>query len=355
MKSLALILLAGSVLMASAQARESSRPTKPPVSHFRGSCEPDDEGRKFAAKVCYTSSNPGDNYDPKTGLPNRNKPYVSPACDESKQVTDGQRQVLARMYAVAPDYVKGRLCRLTKFFLTASSGSSSDSWGFWEPPDLSPNGGVFIALSDQYVANDATLAGRKNDVTRALLQAPEDPRIPSFVSSGPPDPSLAALSVAAHELAHVLLADTNADGVNPRHPRRSVSGPPRSRCFESNFVSTSWDANRFHRSMRRWVGFNESAGNRPKNINLRNTMSASDKLRAVYRSGYFVSYFATVSPEEDFNETYTHKVLVDAKASLGIKFPQDDRTMDVLGLVKQPIPAKKIACLRQLGLLSAQP
>ena len=354
MKYLGLILLAGLVLMASAQAREPSKPTKPPVSHFGGSCETDDDGKKFAAKVCYTSSYPGDNYDPKTGLPGRDKPYVSPACDESKQVTDDQRQVLARMYAVAPDYVKGRLCRLTKFFLTAS-GSPSDSWGFWEPPDLSPNRGVFIALSDRYVANDATLVGRKNELTRALLQAPEDPRIPSFVASGPPDPSLAALSVAAHELAHVLLADTNADGVNARHPRRSVSGPPRSRCFESSFISASWNADRFHRSMRRWVGFNEAYGNKPKNVNLKNTMSASDKLRAVYRSRHFVSYFAAVSPEEDFDETYTYKVLVDAKASLGINFPQDDRTMDVLALVKQPVPAKKIACLRRLGLLSAQP
>jgi len=134
-----------------------------------------------------------------------------------------------------------------------------------------------------------------------------------------------------------------------------VSGPPPNRCFESVFISTSWDPYRFHRNMRRWVEFGERAGNRPKNVNLTRTMSASDKLRAVFRSRLFVSYFAAVSPEEDFVETYAHKVLVDAKAPLSIRLRRGDRAMNVLDLVKRLVPGKKVACLRQLGLLSVQP
>jgi hypothetical protein len=352
MQSFKLILLAGLVVMTPVQARAAPKPVGPPASHFKGACEPDADGKKFAAKVCYTRYNPGDFYD-EAGRAAPNKPYESPACDDSKQVTDDQRAILARAYSLAPSYVKARLCRLTKFFLREASKLDHESWGYWEPPDLSPKGGVFIALSDRYVAPDASLVNRRNEVLQALL--PQETEMPTFVASGSSDPAMAALGVIAHELGHVLLADTNADGVHPRHPRRDVSGPPRSRCFESDFVSRSWDPNIFHRNMRRWVFFGDRRGNKAKNVDLTSARTASDKVQAVYRSGHFVGYFASISPEEDFVETYAHKVIVDVQPTLTIQFPRDGRTMNVLDFVKRPVPTRKIACLRRLGLFSARP
>lgn len=53
----------------SAQAADTPRPAAPPVSHFQGTCDSDPDGKKFAARACYTRDNPadagyGDEYQP---------------------------------------------------------------------------------------------------------------------------------------------------------------------------------------------------------------------------------------------------------------------------------------------------
>jgi hypothetical protein len=194
------------------------------------------------------------------------------------------------------------------------------------------------------------------------------PRTPSLRTSAPAEPGVTVLGVLTHELGHALLADTDADGTDARHPRRRVSGPPTSKCFEDAFLAASWDANRFHRHMRRWVAFGDQSHNRQKNPDaghsldgLRNAARrgrldpADDAITNVYRSKEFVSFFASVSPEEDFVETYKYKVLADAARDQPVIFRLGGHDVNVLDFLDSGIISKKVECLRDLGLLTGQP
>jgi hypothetical protein len=350
----------------SAKAAEPARPTEPPVSHFRGACDSDADGKKFAEKACYTRI-----YDPeKAGF---GTAYQPPACDKSKAVTEKQKDTLAKTYARAPDYMKAKLCRLTQLFVTRSSQGSWGSWGFWEGSDRPPGTGVYIAISDQDLASGQSFVDAENQTVNALLKRSDGRRryrgrLLSLRSAGTADPQLTVLSTVAHELGHALLADTNADGTDPRHPRRRVSGPPRSKCFEDAFLGASWDASRFHQNMRRWVAFGDQYHNRHKNpdawpnldklrasVNRGRLDAANDAIAKVYRSKEFMSFFASISPEEDFVETYKYKVLADAAQDQAVTLRLRGRDLNVLDLLKAGVPAQKVECLRDLGLLTAQP
>ena len=82
MKSSALIPFVVVMAAYSAQAAEQRKLTEPPVSHFRGTCESDPDGKKFAAKACYTSYYPG-----KQGY---YRGYTPPTCDPKQEVTDAE-------------------------------------------------------------------------------------------------------------------------------------------------------------------------------------------------------------------------------------------------------------------------
>lgn len=333
------------------------------VSHFQGTCESDPEGTKFAAKACYTDYYPGP----------AGQAYQPPACDKGETLTDAQRQMLAKVYKRAPDYVRARLCRLTQFFVTKSTSGEPWGWGFWEGPDYPPGKGVYIATSDQELTGGESVADAENDIVDQLLETPDhaadsEPGLLRLKAAGPPDPELTVLGKIAHELGHVLLSDTNADGTDARHPRRSLVGPPQSDCFETAFLGSSWDATQFHQHMRRWVAFGEQNGNRQVNPEgafslgrLREAVQsgkidvANDAIGGVLRSGEFVSFAAAVAPEEDFVETYKYKVLADARPKQTVGIELSGRNINMLGLLDAGKLAKKVACLRELGLLSGTP
>jgi hypothetical protein len=387
MKSSALIPLVVLTAAYSAQAAESAYPAGPPVSHFQGSCDSDPDGTKFAQKACYTTFDPGH-----AGV---GSSYHRPACEKSAPVTERQRQILAKAYSLAPDYVKAKLCRLTLLFVVRSYGGPRSSWGFWEGSDRPPGTGVFVAISEQELgaagprrhrgsgerdvasrvalATEKSVADAENEITGELLGFTDSgrrhvPRMARLQTADPPDAALAALAALAHELGHALLADTNADGTDPGHPRRKVSGPPRSACFEDAFVGPSWDAERFHRNMRRWVDFGEQYNNRPKNPNVvfnvervRNAVrqgkvdAANDLIRNVYDGTEFLSVNSIFNTWEDFADTFKYKVLADTKPNQSIGIRIRDRDINVLDRLKSDIPAKKVQCLGDLGLLTAQP
>jgi hypothetical protein len=384
MKSRALVPLVVVMLShSSAQAAEAPGPTGPPVSHFQGSCDSDPDGAKFAAKACYTA------YDP--GQAGYGASYRPPVCDKSTPVTERQREVLAKAYSRAPDYVKARLCRLTQLFVTRPSAGS---WGFWEGGDRPPGTGVYIGISDEELGSataarrrgstkavsaslatpgsEKSVADAENGIVGKLLRLADGDRrhrlgLPRLQMAALPDPALPVLAVLAHELGHALLADTNADGTDPRHPRRQVSGPPQSACFDEAFLAASWDPDRFHRHMRRWVGFGEQNQNRQKNPDVEFSLNqlrtavragkiddAFDTIRSVYRSKEFASFFASVSPEEDFVETYKYRVLADAALDrIGLRLRGQE--VNLLDHLAVGILARKVACLRDLGLLTGQP
>jgi hypothetical protein len=348
----------------SAKAAEAPRPTEPPVSHFQGTCESDPDGTKFAAKVCYTDYYPGE--------AGSGSAYHPPSCSEKPELTDRQKEVLAKAYRRAPEYMRAKLCLLTRLFVTATTTGEPWGWGFWEGPDRPPGKGVYIAITDRDLNDARSVADIENQTTAELIGPSDAGRRSGLLRLGgggaPADPEVTVLAEMAHELGHVLLSDTNADGTDPRHPRREVSGPPRSACFESAFLGASWDADSFHKHMRRWAGFGEQNQNRQTNpevdFSLSRLMSAARRGRLapaneaisnVFRSREFVSFAAAVAPEEDFVETYKYKVLADAapKLTIGIRLRGHD--INVLGLLDSGVLAKKVSCLRELGMLSGMP
>ncbi len=346
----------------SAQAADYSRPTAPPVSHFQGACDSDPDGKKFAERACYTSYNPAD-----AGYRDE---YRSPTCDKRRSLTDQQRQLLAKAYIRSPDYMKGKLCRLTQVFVTDDTTEGPMGWGYWEGADRPPGKGVFVAVAASELRTTKSVAERENETFDELLQVRgggKRARPARLIAKAPPDPELAVLVGLAHELGHTLLADSNADGGDENHPRRGVSGPPQSSCFEDAFIGSSWDADRFHHNMTRWVEFGVQNHNRPKNPDVRFNLhrlrasaergrldGANDVLKRVYRSREFVSFAAVIRPEEDFAETYKYKVLLDA-GSRSIEFQLGRLNISVPELLKSDVLSKKVECLRALGMLTGGP
>jgi hypothetical protein len=370
-RSCALILLIALTAGRPALAAEPTRPTGPPVSHFQGQCDSDPDGAKFAARACYTKFDPAQLFNPSNTRYARSAEYQAPTCDNSQPVTDRQREVLAKAYGLAPGYMKAKLCRLTKIFVI-KSGSLSPTmghggWGFWETP---PRTGTFIAISDRTLEGTVSLDDHEHEIWRRLLhlkKQPDPKALPRLVDANSSDGAQAALGVLAHEMGHILLADTNADGVDPRHPRRLVSGPPSSACFEHAFIEQSWNRGLFHANMRRWVVFGDQNDNVHKDRKIdfvlaklrrvvHNAISrAVVAIRRIEHSGEFVSPFAAVSPEEDFVETYKYKVLADAAPSLAIKSSTKRGEVALRDRLATGVLAKKVACLGDLGLLSGEP
>jgi hypothetical protein len=340
----------------------SSAVAQGPTSNFHGSCADDPGGSKFAARACYTAFDPS-----RAGY---GAAYQRPSCDRSMGVTDRQRDVLAKAYRLAPEHMRLRLCQLTQLFVAQSSVGS---WSLLEGKDRPPGTGVYIGISEWKLASDKSVADAENETVAELLGFADSDhahaaQMPRLHMTAPTDPVLTVLATLAHEMGHLLLSDSNADGSDPTHPRRKVSSPPLSACFENSFLGQSWDAEAFHRQMRRFVDFGTQ--NRNRRINpalgfdieqLRSEVHNAafdpviDAVNAVYRSGEFVSLFAAVSPEEDFVETYKYIVLAEAMGGHAMAFDLDGRKVDVFDYLASPVPAAKVECLRRLGLFSSRP
>jgi hypothetical protein len=376
MKASALIPLIFFVSAGSAHAGYRPGPTEPPATHFRGPCDSDPDGKKFAEKACFTTYDPGH-----VGFHSRYKP---PVCDKSTPVTEQQKDILARIYARAPDYMKAKLCRLTQMFVVGSYKDAKsptppqedwESFGFWEGSDRPPGTGVYLGIAARDLASKQSFADAENRTVDALLGFVDSPKrdrpppLPGLRSDSAPDPELALLGKFAHELGHAILADTNADGTDRRHPRRKVSGPPSSKCFEEAILAASWNTKIFHHHMRRWVGFGDQNHNRTKNpdiapsferlraaVRSRKFGVASDAIENIYRSKEFVNVLAVGGgPEEDLVQTYTYKVMADASKNQPLVFPLKGGDINVIDLLGSGVPAKKVECLGELGFLTAQP
>lgn len=348
----------------SVQAAKQRKPTEPPVSHFQGTCDSDPDGKKFAEKACYTSYYPGKYQSD----PGKGPVYRHPTCDH-RRLSNRQREMLAKAYSRAPDYTKAKLCRLTQLFVTQAKPWGPWGWGFWEGPDHPPGKGVYVAISESELATRKSIAETENETVEGLLRSRgrnRNARLLRLRSATPADPELTVLGELAHELGHALLADSNGDGVDAAHPRRKVSGPPQSPCFEDAFINASWNSPRFHQNMRRWVDFGEQYNNRPKNpdvslsrlralVRKGETEAANDVIRSVYESREFAGPASIPNPMEDVAETYKYKVLADSTPNQAIEFRLGRRDVNVSDLLKSDILAKKIECLGALGFLTGQP
>src|SRR3954467_12022438 len=167
MRATALIPLVFLSITCSATAGPASYqkyPTTPPETHFQGTCVSDPDGTKFAEKACYTAFDPG-----RSGFA---PSYRPPACDKSTPVVQPQKAILAKAYSRAPDYMKGKLCRLTQLFVTRSRWWGPMGWGFWEGPDrLLGSKSVYVAISDRQLTGKKTFMDVENQTISGLLRA----------------------------------------------------------------------------------------------------------------------------------------------------------------------------------------
>jgi len=365
MKSSLLFPLIAIAAVCSARAAEYPKPTESPASHFQGTCESDPDGRKFAERACYTTYYPGD-----VGFGARYRP---PTCDKKHKVSEKQKEMLAKAYARAPDYVRAKLCRLTQLFVTRPTSGGPSGWGFWEGPDRPPGKGVYLAIADRDLTSNKSVVDVENETVQRLLGVSDRSRrsrqsLLRLKSAEPSEPELAVLGEIAHELGHVLLADTNGDGVYANHPRRQVSGPPKSACFQDAFLNSSWEPDSFRKDMRRWVNFGEQYQNKAENADAAFDLTrlkaavrrgkldaANDAISGVLGSEEFVSALARSNADEDFVETFKYKVLADAAPKLTIELRLRGRDINTLRLLDSGAVAKKVSCLRDLGLLSGTP
>lgn len=340
-------------------------PTTSPETHFQGPCDSDPDGTKFAAKACYTTyNNPG-----RSGFAPR---YQPPTCDKSTPLTQEQRAILAKAYSRAPDYMKGKLCRLTQVFVTRSRSWGPMGWGFWEGPDRLPGSkSIYVAISDRQLTSKQSFLDVENQTIRDLLRADSPGKGKGLVqlkTGAVPEPELAVLAELGHELGHALVADANMDGINRDHPRRKVSGPPQNKCFESAFIQTSWDEKLFNKRLQRWVDFGEQYGNRAKNPDLKfslerlrqdvrrgNFEAANRLIGDVVSSKEFVGFAAAINPLEDVVETYKYKVLADVMGNQKAGFDLGGRAINVFDNLDSGVLQKKVQCLRDFGFLSGQP
>ena len=373
MRATALIPLIFLTITCSAKAGEApyqKYPTTPPETYFKGTCDSDPDGKKFAEKACYTTV-----YHPnQSGYGPRYKP---PTCDKSKPLTQEQKDTLAKAYSRAPDYMKGKLCRLTWLFVTRSRSSWGPmGWGFWVGPDrLSGSKTIYVAISDQELTSKKSFVDVENETMRDLLRDSGGDRdkgkglVQLQLKPGvAPEPELAVLAELGHELGHALVADANMDGIKRHHPRRKVSGPPRNKCFESAFIQASWDEKRFNKRLQRWVDFGEQYGNRANNPDLKFSLErlrhdarrgkfdvANRLIGDIYSSKEFVGFAAAINPLEDVVETYKYKVLADVMGNEKPGFDVGGRAINVFDNLNSGTLQKKVQCLSDIGFLSGQP
>jgi hypothetical protein len=369
MRAIGLISLAFLATTGPAKAAAASYPeypTSPPETHFLGTCVNDPDGTKFADKACYTAFDPG-----RSGFA---PSYRPPACAKSTPVAQAQKDILAKAYSRAPDYMKGKLCRLTQLFVARSPSWGPMGWGFWEGPDRLPDSkSVYVAISDRELTNKKSFLDAENQTIRDLLRVPDRGRekargLVQLKSGTDLDPELTVLAELAHELAHALVADANMDGIKRNHPRRRVSGPPRNTCFEQAFVQASWDEERFNRHLQRWVDFGNQYDNRAKNPDLKFSLerlrydvgrrkfeAANRVIKDLYSSKEFVSFVAAVNPLEDVAETYKFKVLADVAGKQKFGFELGGQSINTFDLLDSGVLQKKVQCLSDIGFLSGQP
>jgi hypothetical protein len=235
---------------------------------------------------------------------------------------------------------------------------------------------MYIAVNPGAIAahpgpNDPrTLAEQENKMLDAIFAPDPRPAGLFFESDDRADQGMALLSILAHELGHLLLAETNADGTGDPanghvHERSTLCDTQQQRpnsetCFDDDFLAL-WNAATFHRHMRRWIGFGD-VRNRPNRY-----LSGAHELSTVLPSpprpanpdaaaalldNEFASLYAAVSPEEDLVETYKYMILADVaqNSHLRLNIPQSPvYVLDkVSGATAGTNLKRKIDCVKRL-------
>ena len=356
MTSRALILGVALIIGSPADAAQPKQPKCP--AHFPSNISPCSE-QDFEKLICYMYT-----FDPAALDPTSGKPYSTPTCvggANPEAVSKPYINLLTKAYHLAPSKVQAALCKLRQIFVTTrtSYGPPRDPIGVWESPDR--GGNVWIAIPDYILDNASSLDHAENGILGNLFFPAPSPTttpyppyppypngrsLPTFSPSATPAET-EILAVLAHELGHIMLADTNAEGTKfAGKPGSRPCDKPASACFDTYFLS-GWDVSKF--KQRRWIVPGHANANQylsspgfsdiSKDVaNGNDSKATMDTYNGIYSRPAFVSIFAAVSPEEDYVETYKYKTLAAAQGAslnLRISFPnQNHPPSDVLGNVR---------------------
>ena len=311
--------------------------------------------------------NPDTNFNPEITPDNR---YTPPTCNMAAPPIDPAAfQPVYDLLNPTRSDVSSKLCNsITNLFVT--TGGAQD-FGIWEVPagtlpdrvthrPARAQGVMYIAVHpDANVGHN--LAYQENKMLAAAFAPKPVPAGLEYVSVDGTGDGMALLSILAHELGHLLLAETNADGTGghgQKHGRSNLCDTQQQRpnpqtCFDDDFLAF-WDTDKFHHHMRRWINF----GGRNNNKYLDLNHDLDEAIRTGnYRNfldGEFVSFGASASPEEDLVETYKYMILAEvAQASnLQLKIPGVKDPVPVLEKVSGPTAGsnlkKKIDCVNKL-------
>jgi hypothetical protein len=211
-----------------------------------------------------------------------------------------------RAFGIAPEGLKREICGLTKLFVT----DGDFSWGVWENPlDQTTEArkpDTYVGMSRQVIASD--LKSYLDSTLEAVLIG-RNPNINHSVSDVDDEGSraLAGLSVLAHEVGHIKW-----------HRDNIYSSLP---CYYGAFIfqdqEKSWMRGQglTNSIARRWHPGPDNAAASGGASHARGVPHPKQQrdlppglVRQIYEGG-FASAFASLSPEEDFVETYVFSAL----------------------------------------------
>ncbi len=362
--------------MACAQSRAAEAPQSAGDPTFpRCAAQGVDSGQAFVAKkVSFLPAG----FDPRS-----TSGYKSPQCNSP--VGAPYSASLAKAFDLAPALFKEHLCGLTCVFVNQQpckdpanctvEDTVTNSWGFREQPSQSKAAGRYIATSQSLWGGQPPSPENLNIfqariLNRLLAGAAGPTHDLGVLRNGPEMTVLAAL---AHELGHVRWFDANVQTPGGAYDFKYTIP-----CVGSSvsFFDLSWKfADRANLEVpSRWRGFGEWAdptlvsSNRlehkrgPFIAEIRSHMSSArsfgvinDRLHLANQP--WPSFFGSMTPDEDFVETYRLWVLTNAglkSFSLKIPFASNNNPVrqDIVGDL---IHGRKSALGQKIDCVAAIP
>jgi hypothetical protein len=301
----------------------------------------------FAAKAQFLP--PGVAYDPRSRTPPpQGAPIGQPYADD-----------LNRAFAVAPVAFQARLCALDGVFVDQTPCATvpeciGRAWGL-RVRNPAAGGGRYIAIPAALWAGRPDYSEFANHILHALI--PLNSAGYSNANPGADTFAMTVLAALAHEYGHVRWYDVIDPGRVGAHSITAFCGSQ----FFSGWATVSQQPNwrelqTFnHRQTHRGPDRHRTGGHvADVDAALGNPLVAGDMLDRLYQpSAPWPDFFAAISPDEDFVETYKFKVLTTAATpltSLPITIPgtrgiyREDLAADYLN-GRKPELARKVGCI----------
>ena len=291
-----------------------------------------------------------------------NYKHANPTPNDDTSKVAQYAPIFTDAYNLASAEVRAALCKLDYVYVT-NDDPKYPPWepvGVWSAVDLTK----FIAIPSSTLG---TLTNSLKDEENALNSRLFSPAsFSSFSDTGANAAGTGALAVIAHELGHVLLAATNADGhwyLQHKPFKDERTNANKNSCFDETAFLLYWDDKVYHSNhQRRWVKFGntgESHKNKYRDTNIdfdtlkgQINSGSTDMMTTLYQNAGLVSMFAAVAPEEDFVETFKYYVLATANQppDLSVKGKQTVQNLVSRVLTQAPDSemGKKISCVRTL-------